>query len=120
MSRDADASPFGRDREGLEEHLEDACIKGDGRAPGPWLGQVISGIWEIRDFYVAPALHYILAGLERSGHVQLVESEGPGGRSRKTWIAANRYKLNTKKNNASNFVPETKNYLLQVHSWRCS
>mmetsp|Transcript_1612 Transcript_1612/g.3401 ORF Transcript_1612/g.3401 Transcript_1612/m.3401 type:complete len:157 (-) Transcript_1612:257-727(-) len=58
---------------------------------GPWLGRVVHGEWQVQQRYLSPALAFVLAGLVRSGHVELVETEGPGGRLRKTWIAANRY-----------------------------
>ena len=55
------------------------------------MGQVIHGEWQLRERFVAPSLLYVLRGLEASGHVEVMESEGPGGRLRETWIAANRY-----------------------------
>jgi hypothetical protein len=91
----------GRDRETLEKLLEDDCSaaalasSSAGAAArgssGPWLGAVVRGEWQVREEFVAPALGYVLMGLQRSGHVEPVAAEGPGGRVKTAWIAANRY-----------------------------
>ena len=63
------------------------------RAPieaGTWLGHIMNGQWQIREHYITPALKYVLRGLEESGHVDRIEMEGPGGRMKTYWIAANR------------------------------
>lgn len=57
---------------------------------GPWLGHVAYGQWQIRDHFIAPALKYVLKGLEESGHIDRVETEAPSGRIRTSWIASNR------------------------------
>ena len=50
----------------------------------------MNGQWQIREHYITPALKYVLRGLEESGHVDRIEMEGPGGRMKTYWIAANR------------------------------
>ena len=98
---DPTAPRVGRDRELLEKLLEDDCTAAElattsaaavaRGSSGPWLGAVVQGEWQVRDEFVAPALGYVLQGLHRSGHVEPVATEGPGGRARTAWIAANRY-----------------------------
>jgi hypothetical protein len=66
---------------------------------GPWLGQVIDDVWEIREIYLLPALTYVLNGLKKSGHIDEVETEGGGGRIRTSYVASNRYKNKNKNKN---------------------
>jgi len=98
----SDVPRFGKDRDQLELFLEeqrpaavgasaDAGPTSPAPPEGPWLGQVIHGEWQLREQFVVPALRYILRGLELSGHVEVLKAEGPGGRVRETFIAANRY-----------------------------
>lgn len=96
------STDFGKNRESLEEWLEEnprppnAAHDSATHSPGstevyfPWLGQIVGDYWEVREKYVEPILTYILGGLVRSGHVELVEIEGAGGRFRRMWIASNR------------------------------
>jgi len=88
---------FGKDRVVVEKFLEgDVDITGRPKEKFdtdiPWLGQVVNGVWEIRERYVVHALRWVLEGLELSGHVARVPSKQASG-SKALWMVSNKYQL---------------------------
>ena len=70
--------------------VEDALENEAAAAGSAWLGQIVGGVWEIRQRAVLPALNRVLTGLVATGAVCAVPPQ-KSGRAHMIYLAANQY-----------------------------
>ena len=70
--------------------VEDALENEAAAAGSAWLGQIVGGVWEIRQRAVLPALNRVLTGLVATGAVYAVPPQ-KSGRAHMIYLAANQY-----------------------------